>query len=700
MSRGKTALTLMMALAMPGAAQALGLGEIHLDSALNEPLAADVDLVGATAEDLAGITASIANRETFDHFDVERPEFLSTIVFKVSRDSRGRAVLAIRSKEACTEPLLNMLVDLRWRGGELIRQYTLLLDPPGFPSPTAVAQAVVGAPASSTAPVSVRPTVSKPLIDTSKPTVEAAQAAQEASTAAGETAARKTVKVGAKATLRGVAWRVGSRSETDRKRMMIAIFRANPHAFEGNINRLRLGAVLTIPSATEVSAISVAEANHEVHVQMQAWHGSTLAGVRGVADPTRPAAPALAAAAVAAPAAAARVASPAAAESAAPPEAALDRRVQQLESGLGALRDQLDREHEALLRAQAQLTVADEAPPTVAPAQATSGRGIGSSIAAFLALAAAAFGIYAWRRRPRPALESPLSRVEPELRNIAPLQVTSQAAVEEAVAPSVAHVAQGVAHEAQGAPSATPLQAGAGEPQWAADALTGPPKSTAGRPREAVNPNHDIDHDIDAETLEASYLLEAGGGAFDDTDNFGDTACLPVTVKLHVDDPSSETMPVATVRIGAIPESTTPGLRAPENAVAAAKAGGNATKLDYNLLDLDSTVQHVQMPSALHQNAGFKERRTSLVDALKSAMEREPQRRDLRMKLLETYYAAAATNRQGFLDVVRKIADERANLNEGDWDKIAWMGRQIASDDDLFAPVVAQPDEEDLTNCA
>jgi pilus assembly protein FimV len=724
----------MMALAMPGAAQALGLGEIHLDSALNEPLAADIDLVGATAEDLAGITASIANRETFDHFDVDRPAFLSTIVFKVSRDGRGRAVLAIRSREACTEPLLNMLVDLRWRGGELIRQYTLLLDPPGFPSPTAVAQAVVGAPASSTAPVSVRPTVSKPLIDTSKPTAEAARAAEEASTTAGEPAARKTVRVGAKATLRGVAWRVGSRSDTDRNRMMIAIFRANPHAFEGNINRLRLGAVLTIPSATEVSAISVAEANHEVHVQMQAWHGSTLAGVREVSGPTRPLAPAAAAAvaapvvaapaaaAVAAPAVAARavaapaaspreaamasppaaesavsaairpaaavIASPAAAESAAPPEAALDRRVRQLESGLGALRDQLDREHEALLRAQAQLTVVEEAPPAAAPPQAPSGRGIGPSIAAFLALAAAAFGIYAWRRRPRPALESPLSPVEPELRKFAPLQATSRAAAEEAVAPSVVH-------EAQGAPSATPLQAGAGDPQWSADALAGQRNGTAGRPREAVNPNHDID----AETLEASYLLEAGG-AFDDTDNFGDTACLPVTVKLHVDDPSGETMPVATVRIGAIPESTTPGLRAPENAVPAAKAGGNATKLDYNLLDLDSTVQHVQMPSALHQNPGFKERRTSLVDALKSAMEREPQRRDLRMKLLETYYAAAATNRQGFLDVVRKIADERANLDEGDWDKIAWMGRQIASDDDLFAPDVAQPDEEDLTNCA
>jgi len=698
MSHGKTALTLMIALALPGAAQALGLGDIHLDSALNEPLVADIDIVGATAEDLAGITASIANRETFEHFDVDRPAFLSTVVFKISRDSRGRAVLAIRSTDACTEPLLNMLVDVRWRGGELIRQYTLLLDPPGFPSAAPVAEAVVGAPASYTAPLSVRPAVSKALIETSKPAAAAATVLEKASTAAGVPAARKTVRVGAKATLRGVAWRVGSRSDADLKKMMIAIFRANPHAFEGNINRLRLGAVLTIPSATEVSAISFANANHEVHAQMQAWRASTLAASstklvapavaaaasspRESAVPSPPAPGGAASAAIAA--AGAASAQRTAADSAASAEATLDRRVQQLESGLHELREQLDREHDVLIRAQARLALAEKAPAAVAPPQAHSGRGIGSSIAAILTLAAAAFGVYAWRRRR--ALESRLSPVDPKLQ-VAP---TTPVPVEPRAVGVEPH---DVPHETHDAPSATPLHAEAGE--RVADGWTGRRNSIASEANEAPNP----DDAVDAETLEASYLLE-GGGAFDDTDKFGETASLPVTVKLRVDDPSAETMPVETARIVGIPESTTRGLRGPENATPATKAGANATKLDYNLLDLDETVQHVQMPSALHENVGFKERRTSLVDALKSAMEREPQRRDLQMKLLETYYAAAATNRQGFLDVVQKIAHERASLNEGEWEKIARMGRQIASDDDLFAPVAAQPDEEDLANCA
>jgi pilus assembly protein FimV len=649
----------MMALALPGAARAVGLGEIHLDSALNEPLAANIEIVGATAEDLAGISASIANRETFEHFDVDRPAFLSTVVFKISRDSRGRAVLAIRSTEACTEPLLNMLVDLRWHGGELIRQYTLLLDPPGFSPATPVTAAIVSEPAADAAP-------------------EAAPARERASTAAVEPAARKSVRVGAKATLRGVAWRVGSRSDADLKRMMIAIFRANPNAFEGNINRLRRGAVLMIPSAAEVSAISFADANHEVYAQMQAWHASTPG-----ASPTESVA-----AAVAAPVSSPRESTPPgppaaggapSAEPTAPLEAALDRRVRQLESRLDELQDQFDREHDALIRTQARLTLDDKASAALAPARANSGRGIGSSIAAVLALAAAAVGIYAWRRRR--AHEPQLSPVEPKLQNLAPVQ----AAVCEAAAPSTQVPVE--------APSATPAHAKVGERQWAADALAGRRDSMATEPNEAA---HDA---VDVEALEASYLLPGNGGGFDDNDNFGDTAILPATVNLCIDDPNAETMPVETALIVEIPEATTRELRVPENAVPATKAGVDATKLDYNLLDLDAMVQHVQMPSALHENVGFKERRTSLVDALKSAVEREPHRQDLRMKLLETYYAAAATNRQGFLDIVQKIAHERANMNAGEWDKIAWMGRQIASDDDLFAPVAA-PVEEDLANCA
>jgi len=71
------------------------------------------------------------------------------------------------------------------------------------------------------------------------------------------------------------------------------------------------------------------------------------------------------------------------------------------------------------------------------------------------------------------------------------------------------------------------------------------------------------------------------------------------------------------------------------------------------------------------------------------------------MKLLETYYAAAAANRQAFLEVVQKLARERGRLEEGEWDKIALMGKQIASDTALFSPDSDSEAEDDkLADCA
>jgi hypothetical protein len=124
----------------------------------------------------------------------------------------------------------------------------------------------------------------------------------------------------------------------------------------------------------------------------------------------------------------------------------------------------------------------------------------------------------------------------------------------------------------------------------------------------------------------------------------------------------------------------------------------DTTRLDYNLVDLDLTAQHVHMPSVLNEHAVVKERRTNLADVLKLAIEREPDRHDLRMKLLELYYSAAATNRQAFLDVVQKFARDRDYLNADQWDKIAFMGRQIASENPLFAEAAGA--EDDLADCA
>src|SRR3984957_3844494 len=274
MSNGKNPLVLMMALSVPGAGHALGLGDIHVDSALNERLAAEIDIVGATPLELDNLRAAVANRETFARYGADSPAFLPSATFKVTQDSQGRPVLAVRSTESFTEPAVNLLVEVRWSTGELVRQYTLLLDPAGFAAPQAVAPPVA-------APTGAVPTVTAPITEATATALAPAEpTAQQLDPSDTERAARKTthIKVGAKATLRGIAWRVGERSESDLNRMMLAIFRANPTAFEGNINRLHRGAVLTIPSSAEIAAISKTEAKHEIQAQMAAWRSHTPAG--------------------------------------------------------------------------------------------------------------------------------------------------------------------------------------------------------------------------------------------------------------------------------------------------------------------------------------------------------------------------------------------------------------------------------------
>ena len=133
MSRGPHALLLTLALALPGAAGAVGLGEIRVQSSLNEPLSAEIDIVGATDDELSDLRAAVASRETFERYGADRPAFLSSTTFRVIRDDRGRPVLAVHSDQPFTDPLVSLLVDLSWGRGEVVREYSLLLKPAGSP---------------------------------------------------------------------------------------------------------------------------------------------------------------------------------------------------------------------------------------------------------------------------------------------------------------------------------------------------------------------------------------------------------------------------------------------------------------------------------------------------------------------------------------------------------------------------------------
>gem|GEM_PF-5503742 len=117
-------------------AWALGLGDIRLSSALNEPLRAEIELLAVTPEELDNLTVQLAAPETFQRYNLDRPMFLTGLRFDVEKSGRTDSnVIRVSSTGPITEPFITFLVEVTWSRGRLLREYTVLLDPPTFAPP-------------------------------------------------------------------------------------------------------------------------------------------------------------------------------------------------------------------------------------------------------------------------------------------------------------------------------------------------------------------------------------------------------------------------------------------------------------------------------------------------------------------------------------------------------------------------------------
>lgn len=115
---------------LPMSAHALGFGNIRIKSSLNESLDAEIELLSATTSDLKGLKIKLASREAFLRAGIERPGHLSQLKFAIKRRSNGRAYLKITTKQSVREPFLDFLLEMNWKNGRMLREYTVLLDPP------------------------------------------------------------------------------------------------------------------------------------------------------------------------------------------------------------------------------------------------------------------------------------------------------------------------------------------------------------------------------------------------------------------------------------------------------------------------------------------------------------------------------------------------------------------------------------------
>ncbi len=285
----KLALVLAVALAS-GRASALGLGEIELRSALNEPFNAEIRLLAAQPAELEGAVVRLAPQESFQQAGIERPAALSDLIFNVVRRADGTAVIQVTSSQPVREPYLDFIVQLRWPTGRLLREYTVLLDPPLFsgdklaPVSAPVAAAPAAAPTPRVAPVEPAPAPTEQT--PAKPAVSAAPAVAPRPPRAAP--APQTAADGARSygpTQRtDTAWTIAEQVRPDNGvtvfQAMLALLAANPDAFyNGNVNNLLAGYVLRVPEREFMTALPAQQAEREVARQYEAWRQAKRGGV-------------------------------------------------------------------------------------------------------------------------------------------------------------------------------------------------------------------------------------------------------------------------------------------------------------------------------------------------------------------------------------------------------------------------------------
>ena len=263
-------------------AHALGLGRITVQSALGEPLRAEIDIAEITPEEAASLRAGVASPESFKASGLEYSSALANLKVSVERRSNGRSFLRLSSTRPVSEPFVDLVLEASWSSGRVVRDYTMLFDPPNLRQPGSIssaaaapvapilsrppapAGAVVQSPPASP-PVSATVAASSPPAARPAPVARAVPAPPPTARAATATGQEVTVKSG------DTASKIANRykpANISLDQMLVAMLRSNPEAFiGGNVNRIKSGAVIEIPDPAQVAALPASEASRTIVAQ-------------------------------------------------------------------------------------------------------------------------------------------------------------------------------------------------------------------------------------------------------------------------------------------------------------------------------------------------------------------------------------------------------------------------------------------------
>ncbi len=243
-----------------------GLGKLTVLSALGQPLSAEIEIVSLQAGEEDSLAARFAPSEAYRQAGIETNPVLIGVRFAIDRRN-GRPFIRLASNAPINEPFLNVLVELSWNSGRLVREYTFLLDPPEYKGP----QPVAPAPATRPAPAVSAP-IPAPRAVQERPIPPAAPASTAKSQGTYEVKKGDTLaKIATQTNPGGVSL----------QQMLVALYRANPDAFIGNnINRLRAGRILNVPDRDAAGSVDQEDARRLVTAQGQDFRAyqSKLAG--------------------------------------------------------------------------------------------------------------------------------------------------------------------------------------------------------------------------------------------------------------------------------------------------------------------------------------------------------------------------------------------------------------------------------------
>jgi len=280
----------VMAALLPVHGYSLGLGELELSSALNQELNAEIEVLSATSSDAEQILIKLADRDAFIRAGLDRPFLLQQLKFKMI-EKNGKPYVKVYTKTPVREPFLSFLLEIDWPQGHLLREYTLLLDPPVYNTGNTTTTAPANTSGSFNEPADTQ-AQNQPVYSEQQSTQSVQSSAQTAPVAQAGVISSDTgrsvnyqyqalpvassssdqYRVQQNDTLWSVASRMRPDSSISVEQMMLALVKRNPEAFiQENINGIKRGYVLRIPKRDEITQLDRQQAVAQAREHAALW---------------------------------------------------------------------------------------------------------------------------------------------------------------------------------------------------------------------------------------------------------------------------------------------------------------------------------------------------------------------------------------------------------------------------------------------